>query len=55
MEGAVDILLPYIPEHLHYIFFELIKNSMRAVVERYRNRIVSVCVIVNLVHVKPFH
>ena len=34
MEGAKEMKLPYIPEHLHYIFFELLKNSMRAVVER---------------------
>jgi len=36
LEGARDMKLPYIPEHLHYIFFELLKNSMRAVVERAR-------------------
>lgn len=36
MEGAKEMKLPYIPEHLHYIFFELLKNSMRAVVERYQ-------------------
>jgi len=37
LEGATNTILPYIPEHLHYIFFELIKNSMRATVERYRD------------------
>ena len=36
VEGATDMRLPYIPEHLHYIFFELLKNSMRAVVERFQ-------------------
>jgi hypothetical protein len=25
MEGSIDMRLPYIPEHLHYMLFELLK------------------------------
>ncbi|GJD08596.1 [Pyruvate dehydrogenase (acetyl-transferring)] kinase, mitochondrial [Galdieria sulphuraria] len=34
IRGSVSTI-PYIPYHLHYILLELLKNSMRAVVERH--------------------
>jgi anti-sigma regulatory factor (Ser/Thr protein kinase) len=33
--GAQDLRFTYIPSHLHYILFEIVKNSLRAVVEHY--------------------
>ena len=35
VEGDEDITCSYIPTHLEYILFELLKNAMRAVCERY--------------------
>lgn len=36
--GAQLITMPYIPTHLDYMLFELLKNAMRAVVESHRGR-----------------
>jgi pyruvate dehydrogenase kinase 2/3/4 len=37
--GKNDLTLTYIPGHIHHVLFELIKNSMRAIVEnpKYKN------------------
>lgn len=34
IDGALDTRFAYIPEHLEYIFFELLKNSMMAVMRQ---------------------
>ena len=33
--GVTELRLPYIPAHLYYVMFELLKNSLRATVEKH--------------------
>mmetsp|Transcript_20874 Transcript_20874/g.29464 ORF Transcript_20874/g.29464 Transcript_20874/m.29464 type:complete len:427 (+) Transcript_20874:172-1452(+) len=35
VSGRLDLTFPYIPTHLHYILLELLKNAMRATVDRH--------------------
>lgn len=35
MIGPQDLRFPYVPSHLHHMVFELVKNSLRAVQEKY--------------------
>lgn len=35
--GSSALRFPYIPTHLHHMLFELTKNSLRAVADRYED------------------
>lgn len=35
--GAPNLTFPYVPGHLHHMLFELIKNSLRAVQDRFED------------------
>lgn len=35
IEGRTDMTFPYLPSHLHYILLELLKNAMRATMEKH--------------------
>jgi len=35
MDGRLDLTFPYIPTYLHYMMLELLKNAMRATMERH--------------------
>ncbi len=35
IHGRTDLTFPYIPSHIHYMLLELLKNSMRATVEKH--------------------
>lgn len=35
--GSPDFVFPYVPSHLHHMLFELVKNSLRAVQDRFED------------------
>lgn len=42
VNGDIDLRVPYIPAHIDYMLYELLKNASRAVMERqFKNKIVG--------------
>eukprot|EP00939_MAST-03C_sp_MAST-3C-sp1_P003501 g3501.t1 len=39
--GDTDLSFTYVPHHLHYVMFELLKNALRATVENHRRAVVK--------------
>lgn len=53
VDGALETRFAYIPEHLEYIFFELIKNSMTAVMRQHMALRDPVCIRATIVEGPP--
>lgn len=37
MYGDPQFVFPYVPSHLHHMIFELVKNSLRAVQDKFED------------------